>query len=293
MSLTPMSIQNSFAMIHKSRVPDAAKRGRLFESAMSKLVEWWMAYFTVLPYGHIRSRTFEQVQEELKRDEEKKKRDRKGKGRARDVEEDDDRDLGEVIRSVKSLMKHALMRKGSRDTSAQLFTALCRSLGIPARSVVSLQSVPWQANVGKPKTSTKKTKTDKGKGKAKAVNIDSDEEDGDMEEIYVSSAVKGKFLGDGQRLDGTSTTGSEKGKQKAKPVINLRKSRGRKLGTAPPKPQPRRMFIHSLSRINLSNFSISRRAHTRSYTVSTSFLDRGVLSSRRAMDACRPYPRLC
>ena len=75
-------------MIHKSHVPDAGKRGRLFEAAMARLVEWWLGYFTVLPEGHIRSRTFEHVQEELAR--KAKKTDRKGKGRARDDEDDED-----------------------------------------------------------------------------------------------------------------------------------------------------------------------------------------------------------
>jgi hypothetical protein len=50
----------------------------------------------------------------------------------------------EIVRSAKSLMKHALMRSGSRDVRSRLFAALCRALGIPAYLVVSLQSVPWQ-----------------------------------------------------------------------------------------------------------------------------------------------------
>ena len=52
MSLTPLSCQNAFAMIHKSRVPEAARRGQLFESAMARLVAWWREFFAVLPYGH-------------------------------------------------------------------------------------------------------------------------------------------------------------------------------------------------------------------------------------------------
>ncbi|KAH9020525.1 hypothetical protein EDB83DRAFT_2432244 [Lactarius deliciosus] len=52
-------------------------------------------------------------------------------------------------------MKHALMCSGSRDVSSQLFTAHCRALGIPTRLVVSLRSVPWQTNVGRPKTPAK------------------------------------------------------------------------------------------------------------------------------------------
>ena len=250
MSLTPLSCQNAFAMIHKSRVPEAARRGQLFESAMARLVAWWREFFAVLPYGHLRSRTFEDVQAELARKEQWRAQDRKGKGRARDEESDDEE--GEVVRSVKSLMKHALMRRGSRDTSAQLFTALCRALGIPARLVVSLQSVPWQANVGKPKASTKKPKKDakgKGKGKGKETATNDEEDEDEMEEVEIPSRSKGNFPGSGQRLDGSAAStpnGSEKGKgkQKAPPVINLRKSRGRKLGSAPVKPPKKRNLPH-------------------------------------------------
>ncbi|KIP08959.1 hypothetical protein PHLGIDRAFT_68410, partial [Phlebiopsis gigantea 11061_1 CR5-6] len=241
MSLAPLSCQNAFAMVHRSRVPDAAKRGRLFESAMARLVAWWREYFAVLPRGHVRSRTFEDVQAELAR----RARDRKGKGRAGDEDSGEEDAEGEVVRSVKSLMKHALSRRGSRDTSAQLFTALCRALGIPARLVVSLQSVPWQANVGRPKASAKKPKKDakgKGKGKEKAVSVDDEDED-DMEEVEISNANRARFPGGGQRLSGrgASTPAAPdkgKGRQKAPPVINLRKSRGQKLGSAPRTPDP-------------------------------------------------------
>jgi xeroderma pigmentosum group C-complementing protein len=181
------------------------------------------------------------VQEELAR----KKRDVKGKGRARDSDSEGE-DEGEVIKSEKSLMKHVLRRKGSRDTSAQLFTALCRALGIPARLVVSLQSVPWQARVGQPKTSTKKTEKDpKGKGKEKAAqNTEEEGDDMDMEEVDIpGSKSGGSFPGSGQSLNGNSApVAQEKGKGKAPPVIRLRQSRGRKLGSAPPKVQKKRTY---------------------------------------------------
>ncbi|KAI0763653.1 hypothetical protein BD413DRAFT_495167 [Trametes elegans] len=257
MSLTPLALQNAFAAIHKSRVPEAAKRGRMFESAITRLADWWASTFEIEPTGHIRSRTFEEVQKTIRLevpappDSDSKG---KGKGKARAVEEDHDEDDeerygidGEKIRSAKSLMKHALMRRGSRDTSAQLFTALCRALGIPARLVVSLQSVPWQANVGKPKpTAKKKGKAKenesgdaKGKGKAKA---DEDDED-DMEEVSIpgSSVVSTPRGRSPLRPDGSSPAASGQDKpKKAPPVIRLRKSRGQKLGSSaaerPPPP---------------------------------------------------------
>lgn len=266
MSLTPMALQNAFAMITKSRVPEPAKRGRLFESAITRLADWWSSTFEIVPTGHIRSRTFDEVNKTLPPPKRAPPLDLKGKGKARAVEEEDDEDLeerygidGERIRSEKSLMKHALMRKGSRDTSAQLFTALCRALSIPARLVVSLQSVPWQAGVGKPKPTAKKKKKPQesdgaganGKGKAKA-EAGGDDDD-DMEEVAIpsspaagSSRGRSPFPGNGQRLNGTSVQLDKgKGKQKAPPVIRLRKSKGgQKLGSATAseaeRPRPRK-----------------------------------------------------
>lgn len=195
----------------------------MFETAIRNLVEWWSTvFFEVLPHGHIRNRTFDEVQLPL---------------RARDLATDEPLhqealqdlldDEGELIRSEKSLMKHALMGCGSRDTSAQLFTALCRALGIPARLVVSLQSVPWQAGVGKLKPKYEKKKADR-KGKAKAEEVSSD------------SPPRSPFTVGGQCLDGEPIAKSAKAigkeKEKAKPVIKLRKtkSKGHVLGSAGP-----------------------------------------------------------
>lgn len=285
MSLTPLPVQNAFTMIHKSRVPEAAKRGRLFESAITRLAEWWAGSFEVTPTGHIRSRAFEEVQKTLPPPKAPAPSDPKGKGKARAVEEDDEDDEerygveGERIRSEKSLMKHALMRRGSRDTSAQLFTALCRALGIPARLVVSLQSVPWQAGVGKPKHTTKKKakpeETDagtngkgKGKGKEKASEV---EDEGDMEDVTIpgtpsagSSRGRSAFPGNGQRLSGPTPALSDTGKQKAAPVIRLRKSKGgQKLGSTASletaRPRPRRSphnSVHPCVHANRSCLSL-------------------------------------
>ena len=257
LSITPLHLQNAFTTITKSRIPDAAERGHRFESALTRLTEWWSDNFRVEPTGHIRNRTFDEVQKVVKQDT-------KGKGKARAVDLDDDDDEGEVIKSEKSLMKHALMMRGSRDTSAQLFTALCRALGIPARLVASLQSVPWQAAIGKPKPQVKK-KTKSGStgvgigtsvstSKQKAAPDDDDDDDMEMEEVEIPGTPTGKgkgkgregftFPGAGQRIDSGSTTpvnGNMRGKQKAPPVIKLRKTRGRKLGSEPdvPRPPPR------------------------------------------------------
>ncbi|KAG6812304.1 hypothetical protein H0H92_003477 [Tricholoma furcatifolium] len=257
LSLTPLSLQNAFSLIHKSRVPDQNQRGRMFENAVANLAGWWSGtYFEITPYGHIKNRTYDDVQAKLA----KLGPPPTNPDAILDTEDVEDLlgDAPERIRSSKSLMKHALMASGSRDVSAQLFTALCRGLGIPARLVVSLQSVPWQTHVGKPKpTYTKKQKGDKGKGKATEDGAEGDEEDGTID-TPVSVSRSGSetpnrsaaFPGAGQRLNDTPIQKSEKakGKEKANPVITLKKtkSKGRALGSAsessttgPTAPDPR------------------------------------------------------
>ena len=191
---------------------------------MTRLTEWWsQSFFEVDPSGHIRNRTFDDVQSQiagLSLDD------------LLDAVENDENDV-EVIRSSKSLMKHTLMQHGSRDTSAQLFTALCRGLQIPARLVVSLQSVPWQASVGKPKTHNKKITASNGKGEEKEVL----EDDRSGEEIPIDVIGKGKakegsFPGTGTRLDGGDNTIQRK--KSSEPTITLRKpkNKGHRLGSS-------------------------------------------------------------
>ncbi|KAJ6585400.1 hypothetical protein B0H19DRAFT_1109530 [Mycena capillaripes] len=227
LSLTPLSLQTAFAMIHKSRVPEQHKRGRMFETAIGHLTFWWaQTFFDVTFEGHLRNRLFDAIQRSMELHEMPDPAEEWDVELLQEVLDD----KGELIRGPNSLMKHALMQKGSRDTSAQLFTALCRGLGIPARLVVSLQSVPWQSNAGKPKPNYPKAKKTedaevardvKGKGKAKAK----------------AAVDAGSFVGAGQRLDGSVPQKSDKakGKEKAKPAIKLRKtkSQGNVLGAGP------------------------------------------------------------
>lgn len=228
MSLTPIALQNAFTVISKKNYPDSAKRGRLFEAAMMRLTEWWHETFRIRAYGHIQSKTYEEIQKIIKR------------GELEDLE-----DESEIVRGSKSLMKHALMARGSRDMSAQLFTALCRALDIPARLVVSLQSVPWQSKVGKSKPKPKKSQSKKCKEKAEPQSEDEEESDDDMDEVEIPGSANFDqshdqlFPGDGQSLSGRSAPAPPKGKGKQKavasPPVRLRKPRpsGRKLGSRP------------------------------------------------------------
>jgi xeroderma pigmentosum group C-complementing protein len=173
-------------MIHKSRIPDDVKRGYLFEQAVERLASWWAGtFFTVNSTGHLQSRTFEDVQRAL---QSKGLVDVTGKGKGKAVPQDVDPledlfedDEIEIVRSAKSLMKHALMRSGSRDVSSQLFTALCRALGIPTRLVVSLQSVPWQTKVDRSKTPAKQKGSD-SKGKSVEPH-DAEDSSEDMKDV--------------------------------------------------------------------------------------------------------------
>lgn len=227
MSLTPLNLQTTFLNIKKSRVPDAAYRGLMFENAVKALVEWWASvFFRVRKTGHIQNHTHEEIRQLLKSD---------------DYEFDGNYQLAyasfedhEIVKNPKSLMKHALMRSGSRDVSAQLFTALCRALGIPARLVVSLQSVPWQANAGKSKPTGKKRS-----------NPDTPAESDDgMEEVVIPAIrdIKGKgratdsdggyVVSEGSRSSATGSPsvngkGKGKGKRKATPAVRFFKSRSK------------------------------------------------------------------
>jgi xeroderma pigmentosum group C-complementing protein len=253
MSLAPLSLQNSFAMITKARVPDAGKRGRLFETALQRLVDWWIEFFEVIPEGHLRNRTFDEVATDLVKKARERERlaaakasSRKGKGKGKGkqrAQEDDEVEGtdgdGEVLRSEKSLMKLALMQYGSRDVSAQLFTALCRALGLPARLVVSIQSVPWQTGVGKPKPPTRKKKKDKDAKETKSGTVSAAENlprerTPETNIKGKGKAVKNSFPGGGQRLSGATDPIPTPATSSPPRVIKLRKSKttGQTLGSS-------------------------------------------------------------
>ena len=268
LSLTPSPIQNSFSMIHKSRIPDDVKRGCLFEQAVSRLASWWAdTFFTVRPSGHLRNRTFEDVQRVLLS---KGLVDVTGKGKAKALPQDVDPledlfedDQAEIVRSAKSLMKHALMRSGSRDVSSQLFTALCRALGIPARLVVSLQSVPWQTNVGRSKTPAKKKASNtKGKGVAPREAEDSSD---DMEVVAVSSQNE-HSSGDNLQVGGDVTfkTPTTNGKGTSTPAITLRKTKssGQRLSSSNPPSAPLRSRESSVDLTVTTMYAQQPRIHS-------------------------------
>jgi xeroderma pigmentosum group C-complementing protein len=132
-------------MIHPKTQPDVSRRARLFETACFKLTEWWHSNFRVIPDKGVRNQTFLEVEKQRLVEQKRKKSDLKGKGKATSSDQIDVTPYSDRLRSAKSLMKHALLREGSADTSSLLFTALCRALDVPARLIVSLQAVPWSS----------------------------------------------------------------------------------------------------------------------------------------------------
>ncbi|KAJ3855560.1 hypothetical protein EV368DRAFT_79526 [Lentinula lateritia] len=264
LSLTPLALQTAFAMIHPSKVPEAALRGRMFESSVSRLAEWWFQdFFEVSDEGHIRNITFDTMKQRLikfvpgfaeqfedavappeaERDNSSFRLKYKGKGKEKEKEKQppsttpliDFSDLDlledildnsiEPIKSPKSLMKHALMQSGSRDTSAQLFTALCRALAIPARLVVSLQSVPWKAAIGREAKKYPKKASNVSKGKAEVV-----ENEGNTAPTV--SSPRNVVLKKGGQVhwhhdQPVDKRGKAQAKEKAKPAVKLRKSKSK------------------------------------------------------------------
>jgi xeroderma pigmentosum group C-complementing protein len=233
MSLTPLWLQNSFQMISKKTQPDKNRRGRQFEAAVRQLTAWWLENFDLDTVPGVRSRPFEDVQAELLSKgfiltpsafSLSFSAQAKGKGKAKAQTafyDEDELAEGEIIKSSKSLMKHALRMSGSADTSAQLYTALCRAIGVPARLVVSLQGVPWR----KRSETTPKKKGKTGTKSMPSTEVDSDD---DMEEVFpepvkVDRKGKGKavdnFPGEGQTLSGKLA------KAKSTSPIKLRQSR--------------------------------------------------------------------
>jgi xeroderma pigmentosum group C-complementing protein len=185
MSKTPLHLQNAFQTFSPRTHPNERDRSRLFDAALRDLVSWWWQTFTIQDGIGIRSRSWSEVEAEVEAlgiktvcdllepalgdaeadqaDDTSKSADRKGKGKAKATETQPVANVaprGERIRSAQSLMKRALLMRGSRDMSAQLFTALCRALDIPARLVFSLQPVDWKlSNDRQPASSSASTPT--------------------------------------------------------------------------------------------------------------------------------------
>lgn len=256
LSHIPSQLQDAFHSITKANHPNERDRTRLFDDATKELVQWWGERFKVFEGRGISRPTGIRLIEDLIDDtivvhSELNPPTAKAKGKGKEgptilmrsqdlariaaVESAEaalESKSGEWIKSVKSMRKHAQMMSGSRDMSAQLFTATCRALDVPARLVSSLQPIDWKSPAAPPpkkKKSAAKGKTaagkakkkvgaqvvgsGKGKGKAKAVSSssesESEEEEDELEEGEKDEAME---------VDSPAAYSS-------KPIINLRKTK--------------------------------------------------------------------
>lgn len=166
LSKVPSHLVNGFTNFNRHTHPNERDRSRFWETALKELVAWWAGRFHVLRKGHLVRQLATDVQAQL---DEVAAAEKAGKlkqaKRLRDKMEKD----AEVIHSTRSLSKHVRAMEGSRDMSAQLFTCLCRALGLGARLVFSLQPMDWRAPsaAGGAKAKPKAAKATNGKSPAK------------------------------------------------------------------------------------------------------------------------------
>lgn len=149
--MVPLSLVNAFSSFSPQTHPSEIDRSRLFDSAIKDLVSWWWQSFEIVEsLESVRLRTWTEA-EALYDNIQSSSKTSSGKGKGKEVEDDPFLTLletGEPIHGSKSLMKRAVLMKGSRDMSAQLFTSLLRALNVPARLVFSLQPVTWRGAGG-------------------------------------------------------------------------------------------------------------------------------------------------
>jgi len=94
---------------------------------------------------------------------------------------------GESLKKRKNLQRKLLNRSGSSDVCAQLFTGICRSLGLKARLVESLQACSFKVTIPKDdadmgakaesSTSASKESNSARKGKRKKIEEEIEESD--------------------------------------------------------------------------------------------------------------------
>ncbi|RIA98576.1 hypothetical protein C1645_749735 [Glomus cerebriforme] len=110
------------ALFDKALVKADVKHANILIIALQELCEWWKSYFVITKPG-IRNRAYHEFVGNI-------------------AEEDES--FSDFLTSHIAFRRAISVGEGSRDTSAQLFVAALRSLGIPARLVCSLQAVSFK-----------------------------------------------------------------------------------------------------------------------------------------------------
>ncbi|CAH7665741.1 expressed protein, partial [Phakopsora pachyrhizi] len=157
LSLVPLPLVNAFGTFTIATHPLARDRSRMFDSALKDLISWWWQSFQIdNSIEGMRTRTWAEADGIFDSTFNLSDSiiDFKGKrkeGTRKKSFQDAFNELlesGEPLHGVKSLMKRAVLMKGSRDMSALLFTSLLRALDVPSRLVFSLQPVTWRGAGG-------------------------------------------------------------------------------------------------------------------------------------------------
>ncbi|CAB4484654.1 Rad4-domain-containing protein [Rhizophagus irregularis] len=114
------------ALFDKALVKVDVKHANILIIALQDLCKWWKNYFVITKPG-IRNRAYHEF----------------GENNEGKIAEDDE-SFSDCLTSINVFRRSISVGEGSRDTSAQLFVAVLRSLGIPARLVCSLQAVSFK-----------------------------------------------------------------------------------------------------------------------------------------------------
>lgn len=163
----PTYLVNKVHAIHPRLEPERRERIRMFEALMHELVGWWLRTFQ-LDADTCAAAAWRQPCMDIIAGTRFAPRARvdgwivesPARAKRRDGMQiaifppGDGADVPTYLRlappgeraSLRDLRRRADTRTGSRETSAILFCATCRSLGIPARLVVSVQAPPWSAS---------------------------------------------------------------------------------------------------------------------------------------------------
>lgn len=147
-------------------------------------------------------------------------------------------ELGELIRNPQSLAKRAVQMVGTRDMSAQLFTALCRSLDIPARLICALPSVDHRS-ANKQRSDEKLADmrsaglSSARKRKADYSHTEESDDDTTFEEVKIPSSVPKRALGqvNGNASDASSSSRKANSKGRQTPGSPMFASRKGKAST--------------------------------------------------------------
>ncbi|CAG8537347.1 5718_t:CDS:10 [Diversispora eburnea] len=106
--------RDMLSLVDKALRPKDSTRGQLLITTLKELCNWWKKYFIISKPG-LRYREYDEF--------------------GVDGIDKYDENFCEIHTSIKSFRRSLKMGEGSRDTSSQLFVALLRSFGIPARLI--------------------------------------------------------------------------------------------------------------------------------------------------------------